>query len=62
MKATVKTKPITQLEQYRRRAEMIAAAASLPLPRPTRLPLENYEKQLIAKDRAAKRQRNAVKV
>jgi hypothetical protein len=42
---------------------MIAACASLPLPRPTRLPLENYEKQLIAKDReAAKRQRKAVEV
>lgn len=59
-KAAVKAKPITQLEQYHRRDAMLAACASLPLPRATPLPLENYEKGLIAKDRAAKRRRNVV--
>lgn len=61
MKATVKSQPISQTEQYRRRDAMIADCASLPLPRAILLPLEKYEKQLMAKDRVAKRQqRNTV--
>jgi hypothetical protein len=47
------------MERYRRREAIIAAAAGRSRPRPASLPLENYEKELIAKDRLAKRRYKA---
>jgi hypothetical protein len=55
MKPPIPAPTEQQLEQLRRREALLAGAASIPLPpREGELPLENYEKELMARDRTAR--------